>query len=70
MNKDLETAKQTVKTEIIGLKKLYKSFNKSSNFTKAVNLIYKAKGKVLVIVGAMFIITSLSFKDSLTSLKL
>ena len=49
MNKDLKIAKKTIKTEIQGLKKLLKSFNNSSQFSKAVNIIAKAKGKVVVI---------------------
>ena len=57
MNKDLQIAKKTVQTEIEGLKKLLKSLNYSSQFSKAVNLISKAKGKVVVIgTGKSFII--------------
>ena len=57
MNKDLQIAKKTVQTEIEGLKKLLKSLNHSSQFSKAVNLISKAKGKVVVIgTGKSFII--------------
>jgi len=57
MNKDLQIAKKTIKTEIESLKKLLKSFNNSSQFSKAVNLISKAKGKVVVIgTGKSFII--------------
>ena len=57
MNKDLQIAKKTVETEIKGLKKLLKSFNDSSQFSKAVNLISKVKGKVVVIgTGKSFII--------------
>ncbi len=57
MNKDLKIAKKTIKTEIQGLKKLLKSFNNSSQFSKAVNIIAKAKGKVVVIgTGKSFII--------------
>ena len=48
MNKDLQIAKKAVETEIKGLKKLLKSFNNSSQFSKAVNLISKVKGKVVV----------------------
>jgi len=44
MNKDLNIAKKTVKTEINALKKLYHSFNSSSQFSKAVNLISKTRG--------------------------
>ena len=57
MNKDLQIAKKTVQTEIQSLKKLLKSFNNSSQFSKAVNLISKAKGKIVVIgTGKSFII--------------
>ena len=57
MNKDLQIAKKIVQTEIEGLKKLLKSFNHSSQFSKAVNLISKVKGKVVVIgTGKSFII--------------
>ena len=57
MNKDLQIAKKAVETEIKGLKKLLKSFNDSSQFSKAVNLISKAKGKTVVIgTGKSFII--------------
>jgi len=45
MNKDLQIAKKTVQTEIQALKKLSSSFNRSSNFSKAVNLLSKMKGK-------------------------
>ena len=45
MNKDLKIAKKTVETEIQGLKELVKSFNNSSQFSKAVNLISKIRGK-------------------------
>ena len=57
MNKDLQIAKKAIQTEIEGLKKLLKSFNRSSQFLKAVNLISKTKGKVVVIgTGKSFII--------------
>ncbi len=57
MKKDLQIAKKTVQTEIEGLKKLLKSFNNSYNFSKAINLISKIKGKVIVIgTGKSFII--------------
>ena len=48
MNKDLEIAKKTVKTEIQALKKLLVSFQNLSQFSKVVNLILKMKGKVIV----------------------
>ena len=57
MNKDLQIAKKTIKTEIKGLKKLLSSLNNSSQFSKAINLISKTKGKVIVIgTGKSFII--------------
>ena len=49
MNKDLQIAKKTVQTEIQALKKLSASFGRSSQFSKAVNLISKIKGKCLVV---------------------
>ena len=57
MNKDLQIAKKTVETEIQALKKLSSSFNRSSHFSKAVNLVYKTQGKVLVVgVGKSYIV--------------
>ena len=57
MNKDLQIAKKTVQTEIKALKKLSASFNQPSQFSKAVNLIYKTRGKVLVVgVGKSYIV--------------
>ena len=57
MNKDLQIAKKTVQTEIIALKKLSSSFERSSQFSKAVNLVYKTQGKVLVVgVGKSYIV--------------
>ena len=49
MNKDIKIAKQTINTEIQALKKLLVSFNRSSQFSKAVNLISKIRGKCLVV---------------------
>ena len=46
MNKDIKVAKQTVNTEIQALKKLLASFNRSSQFSKAVNLISKLEESV------------------------
>ena len=48
MNKDLQIAKKTVETEIQALKKLSNSFGNLSQFSKAVNLILKMKGKCIV----------------------
>ncbi len=57
MNKDIKIAKKTIQAEIEGLKKLLKGFNRSSQFSKAINLMGKAKGKVVVIgTGKSFII--------------
>jgi len=57
MNKDLQIAKKTIQTEIQALKKLFASFDRSSNFSKAVNLISKTRGKVLVVgVGKSYIV--------------
>ena len=47
MNKDLQIAKQTIKTELKGLKKLYRYIGSSKQFSKAVNLITKTTGKVI-----------------------
>ena len=67
MNKDLKIAKKTIQTEIEGLKKLLKSLNHSSQFSKAVNLISKAKGKVVVIgTGKSFIIGNISYFWNMT----
>ena len=58
MNKDLEIAKKTGKTEIQALKKLSASFNNSSQFSKAVSLCTKTKNKIVVVgVGKSFIIS-------------
>ena len=49
MNKDLQIAKNTVRTEIEALKKLLDSFRNFYQFSKAVNLISKIRGKCLVV---------------------
>ena len=68
MTKDIQIAKQTVQTQIQALKKLSASFNKSSPFTKAVNLISKIKGKCLVVgVGKSYIV-GLKVASTLSSL--
>ncbi len=68
MNKDLQIAKKTVQAEIQALKKLSSSFNRSSNFSKAVNLLFKMKGKCLVVgVGKSYIV-SLKVSATLSSL--
>jgi len=68
MNKDLQIAKKTIDTEIQALKKLSNSFSKSSNFSKAVNLISKTKGKCLVVgVGKSYLI-GLKVSATLSSL--
>ena len=57
MNQDLQIAKKTVQTEIDALKKLSLSLGRSNQFSKAVNLIYKTRGKVLVVgVGKSYIV--------------
>jgi len=68
MNKDLQIAKKTVQIEIQALKKLSSSFNRSSHFSKAVNLLSKMKGKCLVVgVGKSYIV-SLKVSATLSSL--
>ena len=68
MNKDLQIAKKTVQAEIKALKKLSLSFNRSSHFSKAVNLLSKMKGKCLVVgVGKSYIV-SLKVSATLSSL--
>jgi len=68
MNKDLQIAKKTVETEILALKKLATSFNRSSQFSKAVNLLSKIKGKCLVVgVGKSYIV-GLKVSSTLSSL--
>ena len=68
MNKDLQIAKKTIKTEINALKKLSSIFNNSSQFSKAVNLLTKMKGKCLVIgVGKSYII-GIKVSSTLSSL--
>ena len=68
MNKDLQIAKKTVETEIKALRKLSSSFGRSSQFSKAVSLITKTRGKVLVIgVGKSYII-GIKVSSTLSSL--
>ena len=68
MNKDLQIAKKTVQIEIQALKKLSSSFNRSSHFSKAVNLLSKMKGKCLVVgVGKSYFV-SLKVSATLSSL--
>ena len=68
MNKDLQIGKSTIQTEIKALKKLSSTFNNSSQFSKAVNLISKIKGKCLVVgVGKSYII-GLKISSTLSSL--
>ena len=68
MNKDLQIAKKTIQIEIQALKKLSSSFNRSSHFSKAVNLLSKMKGKCLVVgVGKSYIV-SLKVSATLSSL--
>ena len=68
MNKDLLIAKKTVQTEIQALKKLSSSFKSSSQFSRAVNLISKIKGKCLVVgVGKSYLV-GLKISATLSSL--
>ena len=68
MNKDLHIAKKTIRTEIKALKSLEMSFSNSSQFSKAVNLISKTKGKCMVVgVGKSYII-GLKIASTLSSL--
>ena len=68
MNKDLQIAKKIVQTEIKALKKLLASFNSKSQFSKAVNLISKIKGKCLVVGVGKSHIVSLKVSATLSSL--
>ena len=68
MNKDLILAKKTIQTEIEALRKLSKSFDHSSQFSKAVNLISRIKGKCLVAgVGKSYLV-GLKIAATLSSL--
>ena len=68
MNKDLEIAKKTVLTEINALKKLSANLGRSSQFSKAVSLISKISGKVLVVgVGKSYIV-GIKVSSTLSSL--
>jgi len=68
MNKDLQIAKKTIQTEIQALKKLSASFNHTSQFSKAVSLISKLKGKCLVVgVGKSYLV-GLKISATLSSL--
>ena len=68
MNKDLKIAKKCIEVEIKALKKLSASFNRSSQFSKAVNLISKMKGKCIVIgVGKSYLV-GLKVSATLSSL--
>ena len=68
MNKDLKIAKKTVQTEIQALQKLSASFGRSSQFSSAVSLISKIKGKCLVVgVGKSYLV-ALKIAATLSSL--
>ena len=68
MNKDLQIAKKTVQTEIQALRKLSASFDASSQFSRAVNVISKIKGKCLVVgVGKSYLV-GLKVSATLSSL--
>ena len=57
MNKDFAIAKKCVEVEIKALKKLSASFNRTSQFSKAVTAISKMKGKCLVVgVGKSYLV--------------
>ena len=68
MNKDIKVAKQTINTEIQALKKLLASFNRSSQFSKAVNLISKIRGKCLVVGVGKSYLCGLKTASTLSSL--
>ena len=68
MNKDIQIAKKTVQTEIQALKKLSSSFGSSPQFSKAVSLVSKMKGKCLVVgVGKSYLV-GLKVSATLSSL--
>ena len=57
MNKDLYIAKRTILMELNALKKLSANFNNSSQFSKAVDLLTKMRGKLIIVaVGKSFLI--------------
>ena len=57
MNKDLYIAKRTILMEMNALKKLSANFNHSSQFSKAVDLLTKMRGKLIIVaVGKSFLI--------------
>ncbi len=68
MNKDIKIAKQTINTEIQALKKLLASFNRSSQFSKAINLISKITGKCLVVGVGKSYLCGLKTASTLSSL--
>ena len=68
MNKDLQIAKRTVQTEIQALKKLSASFGRLSQFSKAVNLISKIRGKCLVVGVGKSHLCGLNISATLASL--
>ena len=68
MNEDLQIAIKTVRTQILALKKLSASFGRSMQFSKAVSLLSKMKGKCLVVgVGKSHLI-GLKISATLSSL--
>ena len=68
MNKDLQIAKKSVQTEIQAIKRLSTSFGHSSQFSKAVNLVSKLKGKCIVVgVGKSYLV-GLKISATLSSL--
>jgi len=68
MTKDLQIAKKTIQSEIQALKKLSASFGRTSQFSKAVNLLSKIKGKCVVVgVGKSYLV-GLKISSTLSSL--
>ena len=68
MNRDLQIAKKTVQTEIQALKKLSASLGRSSQFSKAVNLISRIRGKCLVVGVGKSHLVGLKVSATLSSL--
>ena len=67
MNKDFQIAKKTIQSGIVALKKLSSSFNRTSQFSKAVNLCIKANKIGVIGVGKSYIL-SLKVAGTMASL--
>ncbi len=67
MNKDFQIAKKTIQSGIVALKKLSSSFNRTSQFSKAVNLCNKANKIGVIGVGKSYIL-SLKVAGTMASL--